>query len=83
MARSLRINRAPVLTLWAATVAERLGFDREEALSLGRAVAGLNAQAKGRQLVVFKPHEEKPKTAREKEHGERFLVELLGRAVRR
>lgn len=25
----LKINRAPVLTLWAAVVAERLGFDRE------------------------------------------------------
>jgi len=24
----IRINRAPVLTLWAAVVAERLGFDR-------------------------------------------------------
>ena len=25
---NIRINRAPVLTLWAAVVAERLGFDR-------------------------------------------------------
>jgi len=25
---TIRINRAPVLTLWAAVVAERLGFDR-------------------------------------------------------
>ncbi len=37
------INRAPVFTLWAAIVAERLGFDKNEALTLGRAVAGLNA----------------------------------------
>jgi hypothetical protein len=29
------INRAPVLTLWAAIVAERLGFDKNEALTLG------------------------------------------------
>ena len=29
---SFKINRAPVLTLWAAVVAERLGFDRDEAL---------------------------------------------------
>jgi hypothetical protein len=40
---TLQINRAPVLTLWAAVVAERLGFTWEEALTLGRAVAGLNA----------------------------------------
>jgi len=39
----VNINRAPVLTLWATVVAERLGFDRDEALTLGRAVAGLNA----------------------------------------
>ena len=45
---NVMINRAPVLTLWSAVVAERLGFSEEEALSLGRAVAGLNAQAKGR-----------------------------------
>ena len=25
---TIRINRAPVLTFWAAVVAERLGFDR-------------------------------------------------------
>jgi hypothetical protein len=41
--RTIYINHAPVLTLWAAVVAERLGFSRDEALTLGRAVAGLNA----------------------------------------
>lgn len=29
MAETIRINRAPTLTLWAAVVAEQLGFDRE------------------------------------------------------
>ena len=38
------INRAPALTHWAGVVAERLGFKRAEALTLGKAVAGLNAQ---------------------------------------
>ncbi len=52
--RSILINRAPVLTLWAITVAGRLGFDRDEALSLGKAVAGLTAQSKGRRLGVYK-----------------------------
>lgn len=28
-------NRAPVMTAWAMVVAERLGFMREEALSIG------------------------------------------------
>lgn len=44
--RTILINRAPVLTLWATTVAERLGFAQDEALSLGKAVAGLTAQSK-------------------------------------
>jgi hypothetical protein len=77
----ISINRAPVLTLWAAVVAQRLGFGEDEALTLGKAVAGLNAQAKGRKLGIFKPHEEKPTKAREKERGERFLIEVCGRPV--
>jgi hypothetical protein len=44
-------------------------------------VAGLNAYSKGRRLGLFKPHEEKPKKAREKERGEAFRVDLCGRAV--
>jgi hypothetical protein len=32
---NIRINRTPVLTLWAAVVAEELGFDRLTALPLG------------------------------------------------
>jgi len=79
--RTITINRAPVLTLWAAVVAQRLGFGEDEALTLGKALAGLNAQAKGRRLGIFKPHEEKTKKAREKERGERFLIEVCGRPV--
>jgi len=81
MASEILINRAPVLTLWSAVVGQRLGFTWEEALSLGKAVAGLNAQAKGRRLGIFKPHEEKTKAAREKERGEEFWIELCGRLV--
>jgi hypothetical protein len=76
------VNRAPVLTLWAAVVAERLGFDHEAALSLGKALAGLNAQSKGRSLGIYKPAEghggAPPKKAR---LGEEFWVELLGRPI--
>ncbi len=50
---TLTINRAPVLTLWAAVVAERLGYAHGEALTLGKAVAGLNAQAKGERIGIF------------------------------
>jgi hypothetical protein len=79
--RSISINRAPVLTLWASVVAQRLGFDEDEGLTLGKALARLNAQAKGRRLGNLKPHEEKAKKAREKEPGQRFWIEVLGRPV--
>ena len=78
---SFKINRAPVLTLWAAVVAGRSGFDHDEALTLGRAVAGLNAHAKGKRLGIFKPTAESVRKKRNEaqEHG--FEVELLHRAV--
>ncbi len=75
------INRAPVLTLWASVVAERQGFDRDEALSLGKAVAGLTAQTKGRRLGIFKPVPQEIKKARERKRGEEFWVEICGRPV--
>jgi hypothetical protein len=80
---TVAINRAPVLTLWAAVVAERLGFAHDEALTLGKAVAGLNAYSKGKALGIFKPT---PADVRAKRaaHAQRagvFQVELLHRAV--
>ena len=82
VAQKIRINRAPVLTLWAAVVAERLGFDRAEALTLGRAVAGLNAYAKGTSLGLFHPAPEKVRQQRKKAGAPQELqVALLGRAV--
>ena len=82
-AKKIEVNRAPVLTLWAAVVAERLGFARDEALTLGRAVAGLNAYSKGVRLGLFTPSA--PKNVRERtkglRRGETLQVDLLGRAV--
>jgi hypothetical protein len=49
------INRAPVLTLWATVVAERLGFDRNEALTLGRAVPAVQTPEGLRALSKDKP----------------------------
>jgi hypothetical protein len=51
----IKINRAAVLTLWAAVVAERLGFEWHEALTFGRAVAGLNAYSKGVSHGLYEP----------------------------
>lgn len=79
----VKINRAPVLTLWAAVVAERLGFERDEALTLGRAVAGLNAYSKGRSLGIFEPGAKKEVKEKKRalEEGRTLEVDLLHRAV--
>lgn len=76
------VNRAPVLTLWGAVVAARMGYGWEEALTLGKAVAGLNAQAKGRRLGILA--EPKPRGGKEPKKvglGEEFWVEVVGRPV--
>lgn len=57
---TLRINRAPVLTLWAAVVAERLGWEWDTALTCGHAVAGMTAHAKGVRLGIYAPPGERP-----------------------
>jgi hypothetical protein len=82
---SLRINRAPVLTLWAAIVAERLGLPHETALTAGQAVAGMTAHAKGVRLGIYaETTDGKPKPVAPKPDGatgdaKEFL--LLGRIV--
>jgi len=82
MADIIRINRAPVLTLWAAVVAERLGFDRDEALTLGRAVAGLNAYSKGVRLGLYTPTPAAERARRkEARPSVPIHVDLLHRAV--
>jgi hypothetical protein len=77
------MNRAPVLTLWASVVAERMGYDRSTSLTLGKAVAGLNAQSKGRMLGIYgspKAPERKGKP-RKTGLGEDFWIELCDRGV--
>lgn len=74
----VQVNRAPVLTLWAAIVAERLGFDETEALTLGRAVAGLTAQSKGQWLGIY---EKRAREDGEAPAEDLVFVNLLDRAV--
>ena len=86
MANTIKINRAPVLTLWGIIVAERLGYNHDEALTLGKAVAGLNAQSKGRRLGIYSPAEREldakmARKAKERRAGESYMVEVVGRPV--
>jgi len=52
--RSTIINRAPIMTTWAMVVAERLGFRREEALSIASVYTEMNAVSKGSSLGIIK-----------------------------
>ena len=68
------VNRAPV-------VAEVLGFEHDEALALGRAVAGLNAYSKGVSLGLLQPTPREVKEQRQKMRKEETVtVDLLHRA---
>ena len=72
------VNRAPVLTLWATVVAETLGFQHDEALTLGRAVAGLNAYSKGASSGLFQPTPKEVKEQRKKTRKEGTVtIDLL------
>ena len=81
--KKIKINRAPVLTLWAAVVAERLGYDEDTALTLGKAVAGLNAQSKGKKLGIYeeKTEEEKKEEKKKDQAAKPEFIELLGRGI--
>jgi hypothetical protein len=80
-AGSFSINRAPVLTLWAAVVAERLGYDRDAAVTFGRTVAGLNAASKARTLGLAKEKAAaEARTERTRAKGRTVEIELLGRS---
>jgi hypothetical protein len=79
----ISINRAPVPALWAVVVAERLGHDRDAALTLVQAVAGLNTQSKGRRLGIIEEstdHDRKRDQLARKP-AKLSVVPLLGRQV--
>jgi hypothetical protein len=71
-----------VLTLWAAIVAERMGFDEAAALTLGKALAGYTAQSKGQLLGIYHPRDpaERQKPATDGE-PDLVFVALMGRSL--
>ena len=78
----IKINRAPVLTLWASVVAERMGYKLDEALTLARALTGLSAQAHGRAIGIFEPAvKSNGRKAKEPKPIKIVTVEFLGRRI--
>ncbi|KAI5481076.1 hypothetical protein MNV49_006262 [Pseudohyphozyma bogoriensis] len=76
LSKSVVTNRAPVMTAWATVVAERLGFRRQEALSLAQVYTDMNASSKGVSLGIYEAKANDP-------HGgpAQPFVELMGRKV--
>jgi hypothetical protein len=68
-------------------VAQRLGHNRRVALSLGKALTGLNAQSKGQSLGIYRMHQKvtseqlKHATVRMVEPGTKLTVSLMGRMI--
>ncbi|KAK9897322.1 hypothetical protein P389DRAFT_183270 [Cystobasidium minutum MCA 4210] len=76
--RSVVINRAPVMTAWATVVAERLGFSRQEALSISHTYTNMNATSKGVSLGIYSPEKGKQRTT---VGPSQPYVDLMGRKV--
>ena len=81
-ATPIKVNRAPVLTLWAAVVAERLGHPPETALSLASAVAGTAARAKARWLGIAEKDHAKERAEAAPRASPDGTARLLGKAIR-
>jgi len=75
--KSSVINRAPVMTAWATIVAERLGFEREEALSIASVYTEMNAVSKGVSIGVYSPN--KGKASQKSVDGAQPYVNLMDR----
>ena len=80
------MNRAPVLTLWVAAVAQRQGFSRDAALTFGKYISGMLAQSKGRAIGIYEDkgqsEEEKAETKRQEEAAGVEHVDVFGMSVK-
>lgn len=79
---SIKVNRAPVLTLWASVVAERLGHPPELALSLAKIVAGTAARAKARRLGIAEESDQAKDRHDAGPAPPQRTTQLLGRQIR-
>jgi hypothetical protein len=77
----IKINRAPVLTLWAVVVAERLGYSRDSALTLGKAVAGMSAFAKAKSLGLAEDRDTDLGSRTKAREKEETAVAFMGRRI--
>ena len=75
---SVKINRAPVLTLWGVVVAEALGHAPATALTFGKYVAGKGAFAKAKRIGLA---DDRESSARRRSPVEPDYVLFMGARV--
>lgn len=79
--QKITINRAPVLNLWAAVVAERLGYKKGEALSLAKALTGQTAQKRGKELGIYDESEEDQPKPKKRKSTEAVPLRFMGKDI--
>ncbi|CEP03987.1 Uncharacterized protein PBTT_04963 [Plasmodiophora brassicae] len=78
---SVVVNRAPVLTVWAAVVAEASGYSWDAALTMGNWIAGTFAHRKGVSIGLYEEHElTEAERAERKRRADQFAT-VLGRKI--
>ncbi|KZT20375.1 hypothetical protein NEOLEDRAFT_1075772 [Neolentinus lepideus HHB14362 ss-1] len=77
--KSTVINRAPIMMAWATVVAERIGFKREEALSIASVYTEMNAITKGVSIGIYK-ESKKGEVPEPDKGGSQPYVDLMGRS---
>lgn len=73
----VQINRAPVLALWVATVAEKQGYNAREAHTYGQWISGVFARSKGRSLGIIKEEEPQERQRKKQRTEQRERVEVF------
>ena len=77
----IKVNRAPVLTMWVAAVAERQGFTFDEAVTFGKAISGLFAHSKGKKIGVIEDTPKDPEAEADKKKAKMEKFEVFGNSV--
>jgi hypothetical protein len=75
----ITVNRAPVLTLWGTVVAERLGYSRATALTLGKTIAGKTAFSKGQTIGRVQRREPAPPPKAKSSAEKTKFIAFMGR----
>lgn len=74
--RYVYVNRAPIMTVWATLVLERLGFERREALSLAHCYVNTTSTARGVSLGIIPASEQEKALSKISSNQPHF--ELMG-----